>query len=72
MILDWSPSHESLLKMDLQFHNLLITDLSAHINLDHFIPDENLWVKVETCDCHPFLSRTKQGVTNGLNSFNPN
>jgi hypothetical protein len=33
--LDWSPLHESLLKMDLQFHNLLITDLSAHINTDH-------------------------------------
>jgi hypothetical protein len=62
MILDWSPLHESLLKMELQFHNLLITDLSAHINIDHFIPDENPWVKVETCDCHPFLSRTNRGL----------
>lgn len=62
MILDWSPLHESLLKMDLQFHNLIITDLSAHINIDHFIPDENPWVKVETCDSHPFLSRTNRGL----------
>lgn len=33
MILDWSPLHESLLKMDLQFHNLLVTDLSAFLFL---------------------------------------
>jgi hypothetical protein len=72
MILDWSPLLESLLKMDLQFHNLLITDLSAHINIGHFIADENPWLKVETCDCHPFLSRTNRGFTNGLNSVNPN
>jgi hypothetical protein len=38
MILDWSPLHESVLKMDLQFHNLLITDLSAHISIDHLFP----------------------------------
>jgi hypothetical protein len=27
-----------------------------------FIPDENPWVKVETCDCHPFLSKTNRGL----------
>ncbi len=51
MILDSSPLHESLLKMDLQFHNLLVTDLSAHINIDHFYSwwepvgeSRNLWL----------------------------